>query len=56
MNNEPNNQTPDLAAMHPLDRRMLFSAAKTETVMPDHPVRRPAPRARRHSVRHRAIR
>lgn len=55
MNNDTN--TPDLAAMHPLDRRMLFSAAKTETtIMPDGPIRRPAPRARRNSVRHRSIR
>lgn len=45
-----------LSDMTPLERRMLFSAAKPEVVMPDRPARRLPPKSRRTSVRHRSIR
>ena len=45
-----------LADMTALERRIYFSSAKSELVMPDTPVRRLPPRRRRNSVKHRAIR
>lgn len=42
--------------MTPLERRIYFSSAKSELVMPDTPVRRLPLRRRRNSVRHRSIR
>lgn len=49
--------TKPLSDMTPLERRMFFSAARMDTppIMPA-VVKRPAPRARRTSVKHRAIR
>lgn len=48
--------TKSLSEMTPFERQALFSAAKTEIVPLDRPARRLAPRARRNSVKHRAIR
>lgn len=38
------------------ERLALYSAARPEVIMNDRPARRLAPRSRRHSVKHRAIR
>lgn len=38
------------------ERLAFFSASTPTTTMPTEPIRRPAPRPRRNSVRHRAIR
>lgn len=51
-----NTNTPDTSTMTHLERIAYFSAAREEIVPLDRPARRLPPRARRHSIRHRAIR
>jgi hypothetical protein len=56
MINETNRPAPDLSKMTRTERIAYFSAATEKVVPLGRPARRLPPRARRNSVRHRAIR
>lgn len=53
MNNEPINPTALRASQ---DRRLALLRSTPAPIMPTHPIRRPAPKTRNTSRRHRAIR
>lgn len=51
-----NDQNPAPRPLTWAERTAKYSASKATTTMPAGPIRRPAPKPRRNSVRHRAIR
>jgi hypothetical protein len=51
-----NNQNPAPRFASHAERLAYFSASKATTAMPTTPIRHPAPKPRRNSVPHRAIR